>query len=109
MPCCTYLNSREATAPVADAELQKLLEQVRAATGRDYRLEEKRYLYTTGLLWWRKQRERVGYYLYIGVNEVEFQIANFYRGEGETTLPGAWDCTAISAYFYGVLTGKAAA
>lgn len=107
MICTTWLGEREYTAPVSDTELQKLLEQVRAATGEDYRLHE--HIYTTGRLWWKKSG--VYYEIYAGIRGhdgtvYEHQVLNFYRGSGESTLPGGWDCTAVSTFFYGTLNGK---
>ena len=105
MVCTTWLNDNDYKRPVSDKELQKLLEEVCRVTGKDYRLAE--HFWSTGHLWWKKSG--VCYELYYGVEGYagrvyEHQVVNFYRGEGSCSLPGGWDCTAISAHFYGVLT-----
>ena len=59
--------------------------------------------------WWWKRRSSL-YQLYVGIpwhdgRCVEFQVMNVYRGPEECTLPGLWDASVVSSYFYGVLNG----
>lgn len=103
MPCCTYLNADECTAPVSDPELNSLLAELRKVTGRDWRLEER--VRSMGRLWWRRCVK--SYLLYAGMPDgVEFQVINFYTADGSLTpfVPAQ----VIAAYIYGYMGGMEA-
>ncbi len=106
MPICTYLEENQHRSLTNDSELNRLLIDVRIATGRDWRLRET---ITLRRRWFRKPVEVRRYTLYLHTTGAEFQIMNFYRPEnGSEWLPSINtmnDAGYIAAYFYGLLAG----
>lgn len=93
MPMCTYLGETQHTRPTADAELNSLLAEVRAATGDDWRIGEHESL---RLVPFRGTRVKRTYTLYAHVSGGEFQVLNL-RGNTVGT---------VEAFLYGVLAGR---
>jgi predicted lipase len=99
MCCFTYLNDTEGKT-VDEPELNQILQEVREATGKDWRIKEYRP-YVRG---WFKKRVVARYFgLYVESKAPEFQIINFYRPESTNSI--ITDASLVAAFLYGVLAG----
>lgn len=103
MACCVWIGSDQCLIPTSDSELNKLLADVRAATGDDWRIREMTW---TVRRWFRKPRVVRQYELLHHVHSgVEFQVINFYRPdrEGGGSINIINDASHVAAYLYGIL------
>lgn len=108
MACCTFLSDNECTAMTTDAELNRLLTEVRAATGEDWRIRE---IVCTTPRWFRRPLVTKYYELFAHLIDVEFQSINFYRPDREregrdfpsiNLLNGA---EHVASFLYGMQAG----
>lgn len=101
MPAVTYLSDREGLKVETCPDLDELLQEVRATTGRDWRvLTVAAPDLKHGFLWLRRTRQW-RYSVLIGVHG-EFQIINFWRPwSGEWSINHYVPAELAMAYFYG--------
>lgn len=110
MPMTTYLSKGEFLKTTSNGEINRLLEEVRKGTHRDYRVSEhEEYSESWHLL--KRPSPKLYYTVYYGINDFhnkpngEFQVINFYSAESGTSINTIVSPDIVTAYFYGILTG----
>lgn len=94
MPMTTFLHDGELDQPTGDAQLDELLAEARALTGRNYQIVRRKAVEHYGFLGLRRRTaERMQLYVEVcGVGP--WQV-----------LVSAHDAPTISAYLYGLING----
>lgn len=105
MPATTYLQSDEYLMPTGHAVVDKVLQELRAASGGDWRVARRKI--ASGHSWWPRTLDCFTLYvaqgppsIAIGLGE-EFQVINFYRDDSDWSINHDVPAELVIAYMYG--------
>jgi hypothetical protein len=108
MPVTTYLDVQplERVHPfgLSDSEVAETLQELRAATQKDWVIREsintqQRFLQSSIIT--------TQYKLFVGIEGSEYQQINFYDPSSKSPFPRPVDATLVMAYMIGYLAGSA--
>jgi hypothetical protein len=103
MCICVWLGEAKYTEPTSNKDLNELLQEVREATGDDWRLQEK--IRKIRRHWFKGERTVSVYSLYNHLHSIEFQVINFYCEEDDYSIHTMCSADVMAAYLTGILTG----
>lgn len=102
MCICCYLGDTEYTDPTSNEVINELLQEVRQATGDDWRIQESVVKTRPG--WLRSERTVSVYTIYNHIHCTEFQVMNFYCSEDkDSSIHISCSADVMAAYLYGIL------
>lgn len=104
MTCTTFLHEGELNVPLPNAELQKLLEEVRERTGKDWQVVPIQAV--KGRWPVKKTITLYGVYVYVG-GVGPWQQINFYREGSDSSINLYVTLDLVAAYLFGLHGGSA--
>jgi len=104
MTCTTFLHDGELNQPLPNAELQKILEEVRERTGKNWQVVP---IQTTSGRWpYKKNKTLYGVYVYVG-GMGPWQQINFYAEGSDSSINLYVTLDLVAAYLFGIHAGTA--
>ena len=104
MTCTTFLHASELNQKLPDADLQKLLEEVRDLTGKDWQIVPNQAV--TGRWPFKKLTTSYGVYVYVG-GIGPWQQINFYTEHSGSSINLYVSLDLVAAYLFGLHCGSA--
>ncbi len=98
----TLLHETDLNQPLPNVEVQQVLDQVRAATMKDWQVVP---ITTRSRKWWnKKQTGFYGVYVYVG-GLWPWQQINFFSSDSDTSINPDVTLDVVAAYLTGILVG----